>query len=739
MLSKLNIIWLVMLFLLSVLQSEAVNPPVISVRFNHPVYDCKLQTYCVDVEFNANTPGLKIYDMNVRFFYETSVLQYVSTGNFAKWYTSRKAPMPYITSENGANFGITGNVTYWNGSVYLVNPFGDDFSTGTGIVTISSDPLVWTRLFSLCFKVLNPSDLAQTGICPALIWDLQVDPLKGGFGDQSDGVVITYLNPGTVSGYLSAAENAVQYNWAYDADPSTLPYGGKNPGMCITTFDDPPVVPVPNGKSTIPCPVLAVPPVVPFATDNCGTSSTITGVLESVTDLPDPLACEGTRTYTYKYTGSTGKTAYWLYEYTIEYEPFSVPEDKSSTTECAAHATEPVPPVVRDYCGNILQPQGPVRGGTYDGCSGTLTYQWSFTDCEGNTDSWTYTYIIYRTTGPALTGSSVPQGSTVSSLSEAIPPALLPMVTDICGKVLSPTADSPVKKESISGCGGTVTYTYHWKDCAGFSLSWTYTYIVSCTDLEAKVMLEGAMMNLMYSVDYYTDSMRTTLNYKHMLPGQTYKTLSGKLVYLPAGQPYSADPWNYAGSEGSLYDSGGTEVSRASYPATVVDWVLVSLRAGVNGPSLCRKAGLVHKDGTIELPGGFGCYDLNPAESYYLVVEHRSHLLVMSDKPLPIVNGKVTYDFTAHQSYRDPAKPAYIGQKLIKGLKYAMYAGNGMQVPGNSAADTDVNGNDQKYWSDRTGLLGFLPSDYNLNGDTNADDQMVWERSNGLTTGVPRN
>ncbi len=262
----------------------------------------------------------------------------------------------------------------------------------------------------------------------------------------------------------------------------------------------------------------------------------------------------------------------------------------------------------------------------------------------------------------------------------------------------------------------------------------------SCIGIEAYIFLEGSLL-AEGSIFSFGSEMRTTLNDKLMLPGQTYKDRSGVLIYTPAGQPYDQLPWEYNGPEGSAFDSQGVE-GDGGYAGTVVDWVLVSLRSSVGGAPLCRKAALLYKDGTLELPGGSGCCNLDPLGSYYLVVEHRNHLIVMSDKAVPVINGKLTYDFRIQQSYLDPLISRYVGQKKVNlplGTGYVMYAGNGSQVPGSTSADTDITGDDQKYWTDRTGRLGYLNSDYNMNGDSNADDQTIWERSNGITTGVPRN
>ncbi len=80
-----------------------------------------------------------------------------------------------------------------------------------------------------------------------------------------------------------------------------------------------------------------------------------------------------------------------------------MPEDDGETLECADDVTEPLPPLVYDNCGNLLTPSGPVVGGTYVICEGTITYTWTYSDCEGNSHNWVYTYYIHDVTAPTLT------------------------------------------------------------------------------------------------------------------------------------------------------------------------------------------------------------------------------------------------------------------------------------------------------------------------------------------------
>ena len=55
-----------------------------------------------------------------------------------------------------------------------------------------------------------------------------------------------------------------------------------------------------NGAATVACPALAVAPTLPTVTSNCG--EVLTPAAPVVTNVPNPLTCEGTRTYAYTYT-----------------------------------------------------------------------------------------------------------------------------------------------------------------------------------------------------------------------------------------------------------------------------------------------------------------------------------------------------------------------------------------------------------------------------------------------------
>lgn len=216
---------------------------------------------------------------------------------------------------------------------------------------------------------------------------------------------------------------------------------------------------------------------IPTATGKC--EDAITGVLTATTDNPSPLTCEGTRTYTYTYTDCAGLTATWDYVYTITKGDFALPANESKDIACASDTVMPTPPATpATYCGDLTV-TGPVRGGTYDGCSGTKTYTWTYTDCSGNyTHNWTYTYNIATPAAPALTGTWPSDQTDVNSCYADRPDfptkaAVKALYTASCGKTL--TVDSVETVVSTDNCGWEIKCEYTITDgCTPVTNTITY-------------------------------------------------------------------------------------------------------------------------------------------------------------------------------------------------------------------------------------------------------------------------
>ena len=251
-----------------------------------------------------------------------------------------------------------------------------------------------------------------------------------------------------------------------------------------------------------------------------------------------------------------------------------------------------------------------------------------------------------------------------------------------------------------------------------------------CVDVDVKVYLEGALQS--GGIGEYADEMGTLLNQYGYLPGQRPVTLLG--VATDAGQPYDRVPWEYSGNEGlefDIFSSGRSEL----YPPDAVDWILISLRTGVNvETTVCTKAALLLANGDVMLTEFFDCCDMLDDE-YYIVIEHRNHLSVMTPVPVTISDGLITYDFTSNQSY---IRLFGNGQKEIRPGTFVMYAGNGDQILA-PESPKDINSNDVSLWAKDNGKhSGYYFQDYNLSGDVNVHDKAIWLTNNGVFTDVDR-
>mgnify|MGYP002619558460 CR=1 FL=1 len=241
-------------------------------------------------------------------------------------------------------------------------------------------------------------------------------------------------------------------------------------------------------SATVECLSDAIPPqTLPVIRDYCG--NTLEPSEPVVTDNPGEISCHGSREYKYTYTDCAGNAFDWIYTYTIlrssQPAPVGDPVSNSGgTIECETQAALPtVFPVVEDVCRTVLFPGEAVTGGTFNGCEGTITYSYDYTDCAGLAYTWIYTYNVERTTAPSQSGVPVPtSGGVVACASDATLPATLPVVVDVCGTILEP--GEPQTGGTYSGCHGTIVYSYTYTDCAGLQYVWNYSYTVDFPDVK---------------------------------------------------------------------------------------------------------------------------------------------------------------------------------------------------------------------------------------------------------------
>lgn len=215
------------------------SQPVITVRFANPEFDCVSQVYTVDVEFQSNTPDQQLNAMNVRFWYDDDILEFVGFGEFVNGYGPDMPNPPQVTNyglyAGQSWFGFTGPADYVSGAIKKI-------STTINVYISTTD---WTKLFNMSFLIDDPAKLNQSEFCPSLVWDLEADPSNGGYLYGSEGVVISLISGG-------ATENVIQHNWQYSGMPGE-PYGFPTGTNCNSTLCGlAPKTYLPTGQLMIP-------------------------------------------------------------------------------------------------------------------------------------------------------------------------------------------------------------------------------------------------------------------------------------------------------------------------------------------------------------------------------------------------------------------------------------------------------------------------------------------------------
>lgn len=217
---------LLLLLILSglIATAQPAQIPVVSVQFANPHYDCPTETYCVDVEFKSDIDFQQVYGMNVRFFYDDNILEFLSMGDFAPGYTSLGDPQIMTGIAGSGNpYGLAGPLEWVNGTLQL-----ESYDT-----TIYLSTTQWTKLFNICFHVDDPNSINIQSFCPSLIWDLQENPALGGYLPGDNGVVITVTDPTFTTDSSPTTEHVLQFNWQYGSQQGG--YGFIVKAVCIPT------------------------------------------------------------------------------------------------------------------------------------------------------------------------------------------------------------------------------------------------------------------------------------------------------------------------------------------------------------------------------------------------------------------------------------------------------------------------------------------------------------------------
>jgi hypothetical protein len=180
------------------------------------------------------------------------------------------------------------------------------------------------------------------------------------------------------------------------------------------------------------------------------------------------------------------------------------------------------------------------------------------------------------------------------------------------------------------------------------------------------------------------------------------------------------------------YDNKSVGTDPADIPADVVDWIKIGLRSTTTGATVNFTSAFLHKSGDIVADDGttteFTLPSPEGAGDYYLVLEHRNHLGVMSSA-LHSLNSTSSsqYDFSSAlaQNYSSGAK------ELESGV-YGLYSGDANSDGYVNATDAYV------HWIPNNGTSGYKNSDFNLDRYVNATDAYIyWIPNNGKSSTIP--
>ncbi len=198
---------------------------------------------------------------------------------------------------------------------------------------------------------------------------------------------------------------------------------------------------------------------------------------------------------------------------------------------------------------------------------------------------------------------------------------------------------------------------------------------------------------------------------------------SSILATFATTQPYSAAPWNYA----------GTETVSADFFANhnnIVDWVLIELRDKNNISNiLYRRAGFLLADGNVmDINGNLGINIFAPHNDYYVSIVHRNHASVVSLTNVDGTAGTATWNIkTANSNVYTPGS-----QSPTKAMNsdFVLYGGD----PDNNQT---INASDNTVISIDFFKTGYYFGDTNLDGIVNASDNILISLNFFLTITLP--
>lgn len=293
-----------------------------------------------------------------------------------------------------------------------------------------------------------------------------------------------------------------------------------------------------------------------------------------------------------------------------------------------------------------------------------ITFEW-----EANAGATGY-LIYFGTDNPP---TSIENGTDLGNVTTYTPPATLDYETDYYWQIVP---------YNFGGEAGA---------CAVFQFT---------TTLHTKSLILNAFLEGPYSGGQMTSSLNS-------------------LGFVPLNQPYNVPPWDYAGTE-----------SVASIPGNAVDWVLIDILKPYNSGNglkfelIDRKPAFIAEDGAIlDLNGVNNVLFQFSDQEFYVRIQHRNHLPIVSAGSLSGFNDIFIYDFTTGSNKVLGGETS--SKELAPGT-WSMIAADGN---GNLQVD---NSDKNEIWFPQQSMKGYYSGDYNMDSDVDEDDKLFpWELNVG--------
>ena len=188
--------------------------------------------------------------------------------------------------------------------------------------------------------------------------------------------------------------------------------------------------------------------------------------------------------------------------------------------------------------------------------------------------------------------------------------------------------------------------------------------------------------------------------------------------YLPTTSPYS----DALTVNASVFDDGGSSGSGADTD-DIVDWVWVELRdAGSNSTIISSRSALLQRDGDVVALDGISPLPMDAVDgNYFVTVNHRNHLGIMSATSITLTSTPATVDLSSSIA------TVFGGANAVVDMGSSIFAMFG----GDSNGNENVQNTDISPIILENGTSSYSNSDLDMNGQIQNTDMPIIYPNNG--------